>query len=75
MARMPQVTERERVRFPKSRGIVEQPRSGSHSTLRHPERNVTITVPVHTGVDAGRGLAARLLHDAGYSVEDYLALR
>jgi hypothetical protein len=32
-------------------------------------------VPVHTGVDIGRGLAVRILKDAGCSVEDYLRLR
>jgi len=34
-----------------------------------------VTVPVHTGVDIGRGLALRILRDAGFSVDDYLALR
>jgi hypothetical protein len=38
-------------------------------------RNVTVTVPVHTGADVGRGLAVRILKDAGFSVEDYLRLR
>jgi predicted RNA binding protein YcfA (HicA-like mRNA interferase family) len=32
-------------------------------------------VPVHTGVDIGRGLAVRILKDAGFTVEDYLRLR
>ena len=75
MARMPQVTSRELVRFLKSQGFVEQRQSGSHVTLRHPERRVTVTVPVHTGVDVGRGLAQRILRDAGYSVDDFLSLR
>jgi predicted RNA binding protein YcfA (HicA-like mRNA interferase family) len=43
--------------------------------LLHAERGVTVTVPVHTGVDIGRGLALRILRDAGFSVDDYLALR
>jgi predicted RNA binding protein YcfA (HicA-like mRNA interferase family) len=34
-----------------------------------------VTVPVHTGVDIGRGLAIRILRDAGYSVEDSMAMR
>jgi hypothetical protein len=32
-------------------------------------------VPIDTGVDIGRGLAVRILRDAGFSAEDYLALR
>jgi predicted RNA binding protein YcfA (HicA-like mRNA interferase family) len=75
MARMPQVTARELVRFLKSQGYVEQRQTGSHLTLLHAGRGVSVTVPVHTGVDIGRGLAVRILCDAGFSVDDYLALR
>ena len=75
MSRMPQVTARELVRFLESQGFVEDRQSGSHLTLRHEDRNVSVTVPVHTGCDLGRGLALRILKDAGFSVEDYLRLR
>ncbi len=72
MTRMPQVTARELIR---SEGFVEDRKSGSHLTLRHPDRNVTATVPVRTGCDIGRGLAVRILKDAGFSIDDYLRLR
>jgi len=72
MSRLPQVTARELVRFLKSQGFIEDRQSGSHLTLWHPERNVSVTVPVHTGCDIGRGLAVRILKDAGFSVEEYL---
>lgn len=75
MARMPQITARELVRFLKSQGFVEDRQKGSPLTLRHEEREVTVTVPTHTGCDVGRGLAVRVLKDAGFSVEDYLRLR
>jgi predicted RNA binding protein YcfA (HicA-like mRNA interferase family) len=75
MARMPQVSARELVRFLRSQGFVEDRQSGGHVTLRHQARKVTVTVPVHTGVDVGRGLAVRILKDAGYTVDDYLRLR
>lgn len=75
MSRMPQVTARELVRFLKGQGFVEDRQSGSHLTLWHEERKVSVTIPVHTGCDLGRGLAARILKDAGFSVEDYLRLR
>ncbi len=75
MARMPQITARKLVRFLKSQGFVEQRQSGSHLTLLHTGRGLSVTVPVHTGVDIGRGLAVRILHDAGFSVDDYLAQR
>jgi len=30
---------------------------------------------MHTGSDMGRGLAVRILKDAGFTVDDYLARR
>lgn len=75
MSRMPQVTARELIRFLKSQGFVEDRQSGSHLTLWHAEKGLTVTVPIHTGTDVGRGLAIRLLKDAGFTVNDYLRLR
>lgn len=75
MSRMPQVTARELVRFLKAEGFVEDRQSGSHLTLWHRERNASVTIPVHTGCDMGRGLAVRILKDAGFTVDDYLRLR
>ena len=71
MSRMPQVTARDLVRFLKTHGFVEDRQSGSHLTLWSAERNMSVTVPDHTGCDIGRGLAVRILKDAGFSVEDY----
>jgi len=72
---MPQVTARELIRFLKSQGFAEDRQSGSHLTLWHQERKVSVTIPVHTACDVGRSLAVRILKDAGFSVEDYLRLR
>jgi predicted RNA binding protein YcfA (HicA-like mRNA interferase family) len=72
---MPQVTALELVRFLESQGFTEDRQSGSHLTLWHEERKVSVTVPLHTGCDIGRGLAVRILKDAGFSVEEYLRLR
>jgi predicted RNA binding protein YcfA (HicA-like mRNA interferase family) len=75
MPRLPQVTAQELIRFLKSQGFVEDRQVGSHLTLRHADRAISITVPVHTGCDIGRGLAVRILKDAGFSVDEYLRLR
>ena len=71
MGRMPQVTAQDLIRFLKSHGFKEDRQSGSHLTLRHEARNVSVTIPIHTGCDVGRGLAVRILKDAGFSIEDY----
>ena len=75
MSRLPQVTARDLIRFLKTQGFVEDRQSGSHLTLWHPQKNISVTLPTHTGCDLGRGLAVRLLKDAGFSVEDYLNRR
>ena len=75
MPRLPQLTARELVRFLKSQGFVEDRQTGSHLTLWHEERRVGVTIPVHTAADIGRGLAVRILEDAGFSVEDYIRLK
>lgn len=75
MARLPQLTARELVRFLEAQGFAEDRQTGSHLVLRHGERRVSVTVPIHSAADLGRGLAIRILKDAGFSVEDYLRLR
>jgi predicted RNA binding protein YcfA (HicA-like mRNA interferase family) len=75
MTCLPQVTARELVRFLKTQGSAEDRQTGSHLTLWHAERNVSVTIPVHTGCGIGRGLAVRILKDAGFNVDDYLRLR
>ena len=72
---MPQVTARDLVQFLTGQGFVDDRQSGSHLTLWNNERQVAVTVPMHTGTDVGRGLAVRILKDAGFSVEDFLRLR
>ena len=75
MSRMPQVTAQELVRFLREQGFVDDRQSGSHLTLWHEANKLCVTVPMHMGCDVGRGLAVRILKDAGFSVEDYLRLR
>ncbi len=75
MSRMPQVTSREIVQFLKEQGLVEDRQTGSHLTLYHEERQLTVTVPMHSGCDLGRGIAIRILRDASFSVDDFIRLR
>jgi predicted RNA binding protein YcfA (HicA-like mRNA interferase family) len=72
---MPQVTAGELVRFLEAQGFVKDRQTGSHLTLWDEGRKVSVTIPVHSGCDVGRGLAVRIRKDAGFSVEDYLRQR
>jgi len=76
MSRMPQVTARaSSSASSRAKALRSDRQSGSHLTLWHQERKVSVTIPVHTACDVGRSLAVRILKDAGFSVEDYLRLR
>lgn len=75
MTRMPQVTAHGLVRFLKAQGFVEDRQSGSHLTVRNDETRLSVTVPIHTDCDIGRGLALRILKDAGFTVDDYVKWR
>ncbi|HUW62515.1 MAG TPA: type II toxin-antitoxin system HicA family toxin [Candidatus Bathyarchaeia archaeon] len=81
MTRMPQITPHELLRFLRSQSFVDDRQSGSHLTLWHEDKKISVTVPVHTGCDLGhdtymwRGIAVRILKDAGFSVDDYLRLK
>ena len=75
MSRMPQVTAQELVRFLRKQGFVDDRQAGSHLTLWNEDKRVSVTVPIPTGCDLGRGLAIRILKDAGFTVEDYLRLK
>lgn len=72
MSRMPQVTARDLIAFLKQHGFIEYRQSGSHLTLWNEKQNNSVTVPVHTGCTIGRGLAVRILKDAGLTVDDFL---
>jgi len=75
VTRLPQITAREMVQFLKVHGFVEERQAGGHLTLRHDGRKISVTVPIRTGCDIGRGLAIRILKDAGFTAEDYIQRR
>ncbi|MCC6157015.1 MAG: type II toxin-antitoxin system HicA family toxin [Deltaproteobacteria bacterium] len=72
MGRMPQVRARDLVRFLLAHGFTEDRQSGSHLTLRDKQLGVSVTIPIHTGCDVGRGLATRILKDAGFTADDFV---
>jgi predicted RNA binding protein YcfA (HicA-like mRNA interferase family) len=75
MPRLPQLTARELIAFLKSQGFVEDRQSGSHLSPWHATGKTSVTIPIHTDTDLGRGLAVRILKDAGFSADDYIRLR
>ncbi len=72
MTRMPKVTSQDLVKFLIDHGYEPDRQSGSHLTLYSARSGKSITVPIHRGCEIGRGLAVRILKDAGFSIDDYI---
>ncbi|WP_353743187.1 type II toxin-antitoxin system HicA family toxin [Desulfomonile tiedjei] len=70
---MPQVSAQELLRFLKAHGFAEDRQTGSHLIVKNEQKGITLTIPVHTGCDIGRGLALRILKDAGFTPDDFTA--
>ncbi len=73
--KLPALTAKKLVRFLKRQGFLEDDQDGSHLSLVHQVTKKTTTVPVHTGVDIGKGLLKKILTQAGFTSDDFYRLR
>lgn len=48
--------------------------NGSHHILIHPEKHITLSVPVHKGKTLGKGITLSIIKDAGITIEEFLKL-
>ena len=75
MSRFPTIRAAELVRFLKAHGYVLDRQRGGHAIFRNPTTGQTVSVPVLTGYDLGRGLALQILKQTGFSADDFLNWR
>jgi len=59
--KIPIVTAKELIRALKRAGFSKDRQKGSHLTLINSKTNKTVTIPVHTGVDIGKGLLKKII--------------
>ena len=71
---IPIITARQLIRALKRAGFSKDRQKGSYLTLINTETNKTVTVPVHTGVDIGKGLLRKIITDAGLTTEEFINL-
>ncbi len=71
---MPQVSSEELRRFLLKRGFRVLHQRGSHLLLIGP-KGEQVVIPMHGGRDLGRGMAVKVLKDAGYTPDDFIRLR
>lgn len=69
MTRLPIFSGEDLVRVLGLRGFAIARQRGSHARLVHPDGR-RVTVPLHAGHDASRGLLAKILRDAELSLRE-----
>jgi predicted RNA binding protein YcfA (HicA-like mRNA interferase family) len=68
--KLPSLTGPQLIRVLERAGFVVVRVRSSHHSLRHPDGRTTM-VPVHAGETIGRGLLAKVLHEAALSRKDF----
>ena len=71
MPKLPVVSGKRVVRALERGGFVFDRQRGSHVILRHHERRLSCSVPVHGSQPVRRGTLDKILEDAGLAVEEF----
>ena len=72
--KIPVITAKKLIRSLKKAGFIEDRQKGSHLTLINPETDKTITIPIHTGADIGKGLLKSIISASGLTTEEFINL-
>lgn len=68
--KLPLLSAQELIRILKKMGFEQIRQKGSHVYLKHADGRATV-VPVHSGVDIGRGLLKRILNEIELDREEF----
>ena len=75
MPRLPVVNGSQLVKILIKSGFVLNRISGSHHILINPQKQITVSIPVHKGRTLGKGITMSIIKDAGLTVEEFLKLK
>ena len=74
MPKIPIVNGEKLIKVLKKSGFVLNRINGSHHILIHPQKQITISVPVHKGKTLGRGITLAIIKDADITIEEFLKI-
>lgn len=74
MSRLPAISARKLIKVLKKKNFVYSRTKGSHHIYVRISDEISISIPVHSGKDIGRGLLSAILKDAEISVDEFLKL-
>jgi len=70
MSKIPTLTARKLIKVLKKKGFIHDRTQGSHYIFYHPQKKITVSVPVHKGRDLGRGITQAILKDTKISPKE-----
>ena len=73
-SKVPRITGEQAVNAFCRDGYVVVRTNGSHRYLRHPQKPLALSIPVHKGKPLKVGLLASKIKDAGMTVEHFIGL-
>ena len=71
MPKFPIVSARKLIKILKKDGFIHDHTQGSHFIFYHPEKKITVSLPVHKGRDLGRGITQAILKDAKINLKKF----
>lgn len=74
MPNIPIISGVKLVKVLRKKGFVLNRIKGSHHILIHPEKQITLSVPIHKGKSLGKGITLAIIKDAGLTVDEFLKL-
>lgn len=72
MPRIPTLSAQKLIKILKKDGFIHDHTQGSHYIFYHPQKKITVSVPVHKGRDLGRGITKAILTYAKISEKEFL---
>lgn len=74
MPNMPVVTARKLIRVLQKKGFSFHRSKGSHHVYIRAQDQRTVSIPVHSARDLGRGITLSILKDADVTIKEFLKL-
>lgn len=74
MPKIPIINGAKLIKVLKKNGFVLNRINGSHHIFIHPQKQVTVSVPVHKGQTLGKGITLAILKDAGITTDEFIKL-
>lgn len=72
MPKFPVINAKKLIKVLKKSGFILDRSHGSHHIFFHPDKQISVSVPVHPGKDLGKGITKAILHDADITDQEFL---